>query len=279
MTETKNDPSIEAVLIALHRYQMENEAKMVTQLCNSVDSLQINLNEVSKQLEEVQSQLNGIKNKGLKQLVNQGYQDINNKCSSAKKKLKSLKNDMSSKAAEIANDVQNQGRHGFTKLKDFLAFKKPFKSIQKKVNSITEECQAVIDKVDSFSKRLSDTKEQFKIAGNTLIGKEVFIPAERQHYVTHEKLSLMLIKKSFEAIKSVCQKVNTLAENKVSDKHYYAMVNKMELEQLNMYFESKGLLIKSVPSTDIKDKFIVQINKADKKQINIALCEPKSVKL
>lgn len=272
-TSLKSNANIEAILLMLHRNQMENEAKLVTELVSKVGSLENKFDEVTQELEKVNVQLNNISNPELKKIVKKSCLEIEDKCNKSKRKLKDIKSGMSNKAAEIVSAVKNQGSHGFAKLKEFLAFRKPLKDIQEQANSITKECKAVTDKIDSFSSRLTKSKEQLKIAGNTLMGKEVFKPAAK-HYTQTERFTML--KKPFEAIKNICQNINVSVENKVSDKYYYKMVSKEELELLKAI---KGE-VKFVPSAEAKGKFIVQADKSLKEQINEVLSQkPNSNKL
>ena len=273
--ELSKDQIIQELIALLNQNQQKETANNVFEMAALIDGMSKRLEQVTEELNGVHKQLEkmelGKADKTLKATVRQAVESLEQQCQKMKEQLFEIKTEVKAKASEIVAEAKAKGKAALHKVSEFLGIKDKLESVRENVRKSIAETDYTINKLDAFGRGMREAGQKIANTFRTVADKETVDYSEKGKKFSKTEL----VKKPFEAKKKLYQrmeqhldealdKVNSLAKEPERMKD----VEMVEPSMLGAVAEPKfqyGAEVFEAAITDIGDK----TTKSESKQAEV----------
>lgn len=213
----QEDTAIKDFLHLIDDSKIELGVKDLLEIFTYVDSMEKRFNDVSKELQNVKTQLNelNLQTDTSKTMIHR----LESRLTLAHSRLKNLKSVIKANITKGTLAFKQFGMKGLLKTLDFMQIKRAFQNFQSTINLSISSATKSMDKIDRISQDFNEVKKHTRNIAGALRGKEVTQPISNHSFSSLMKKPFQTNVQLLSSIKQLTnkslQKLDTL-EQKVS---------------------------------------------------------------
>ena len=214
-----NDETINELVEQLKIYNMQREAKNVSDIYQTLEQLDNTLNDMAEKISETQKQLRELRSTAFKEEDYAVYQTANGAVGQAriyntyqKSVVKDVLKKFKEKSAVILNETKIKGKEALYKVAEFGKFKNRLEVIQEHNKMSEAAVKETLEKIDNFGTSLRGANQQIANAFRIFAGREA---------VDYEKVEkkfskTKMVMKPYELKNSILHKLSVVTQKAIT---------------------------------------------------------------
>lgn len=214
-----NDETINELVEQLKIYNMQREAKNVSDIYQTLEQLDNTLNDMAEKISETQKQLRELRRTAFKEEDYTVYQTANGAVGQAriyntyqKSVVKDVLKKFKEKSAVILNETKIKGKEALYKVAEFGKFKNRLEVIQEHNKMSEAAVKETLEKIDNFGTSLRGANQQIANAFRIFAGREA---------VDYEKVEkkfskTKMVMKPYELKNSILHKLSVVTQKAIT---------------------------------------------------------------
>ena len=215
-----NDETINELVEQLKIYNMQREAKNVSDIYQTLEQLDNTLNDMAEKISETQKQLRELRRTAFKEEDYTVYQTANGAVGQAriyntyqKSVVKDVLKKFKEKSAVILNETKIKGKEALYKVAEFGKFKNRLEVIQEHNKMSEAAVKETLEKIDNFGTSLRGANQQIANAFRIFAGREA---------VDYEKVEkkfskTKMVMKPYELKNSILHKLSVVTQKAITN--------------------------------------------------------------
>lgn len=163
---------VKELIDILKENSMQRKAGQVFEVCDYLDTLQGQLETMTKEITSVRQQLSNMKEELLLQTIGEAQRRLEENHENSKKGLAEIKKHIVKKSAEIVKDTKQNGKKALRKISEVLKIKEELKKFNEYNRECSKEIDEMLERVDQYAKGMQEAEHIRKNSFRILMGKE-----------------------------------------------------------------------------------------------------------
>lgn len=214
-----NDETINELVEQLKIYNMQREAKNVSDIYQTLDNLDNTLNDMAEKISETQKQLRELRRTAFKEEDYTVYQTANGAVGQAriyntyqKSVIKDVLKKFKEKSAVIVNETKIKGKEALYKVAEFGKFKNRLEVIQEHNKMSEAAVKETLEKIDNFGTSLRGANQQIANAFRIFAGREAVDYEKVEKKFSKTKMAM----KPYELKNSMLHKLSVVTQKAIT---------------------------------------------------------------
>ena len=214
-----NDETINELVEQLKIYNMQREAKNVSDIYQTLDNLDNTLNDMAEKISETQKQLRELRRTAFKEEDYTVYQTANGAVGQAriyntyqKSVIKDVLKKFKEKSAVIVNETKIKGKEALYKVAEFGKFKNRLEVIQEHNKMSEAAVKETLEKIDNFGTSLRGANQQIANAFRIFAGREAVDYEKVEKKFSKTKMAM----KPYELKNSILHKLSVVTQKAIT---------------------------------------------------------------
>lgn len=214
-----NDETINELVEQLKIYNMQREAKNVSDIYQTLEQLDNTLNDMAEKISETQKQLRELRRTAFKEEDYTVYQTANGAVGQAriyntyqKSVVKDVLKKFKEKSAVILNETKIKGKEALYKVAEFGKFKNRLEVIQEHNKMSEAAVKETLEKIDNFGTSLRGANQQIANAFRIFAGREAVDYEKVEKKFSKTKMAL----KPYELKNSILHKLSVVTQKAIT---------------------------------------------------------------
>ena len=214
-----NDETINELVEQLKIYNMQREAKNVSDIYKTLEQLDNTLNDMAEKISETQKQLRELRRTAFKEEDYTVYQTANGAVGQAriyntyqKSVVKDVLKKFKEKSAVILNETKIKGKEALYKVAEFGKFKNRLEVIQEHNKMSEAAVKETLEKIDNFGTSLRGANQQIANAFRIFAGREAVDYEKVEKKFSKTKMAM----KPYELKNSMLHKLSVVTQKAIT---------------------------------------------------------------
>lgn len=214
-----NDETINELVEQLKIYNMQREAKNVSDIYQTLEQLDNTLNDMAEKISETQKQLRELRRTAFKEEDYTVYQTANGAVGQAriyntyqKSVIKDVLKKFKEKSAVIVNETKIKGKEALYKVAEFGKFKNRLEVIQEHNKMSEAAVKETLEKIDNFGTSLRGANQQIANAFRIFAGREAVDYEKVEKKFSKTKMAM----KPYELKNSMLHKLSVVTQKAIT---------------------------------------------------------------
>ena len=215
-----NDETINELVEQLKIYNMQREAKNVSDIYQTLEQLDNTLNDMAEKISETQKQLRELRRTAFKEEDYTVYQTANGAVGQAriyntyqKSVVKDVLKKFKEKSAVILNETKIKGKEALYKVAEFGKFKNRLEVIQEHNKMSEAAVKETLEKIDNFGTSLRGANQQIANAFRIFAGREAVDYEKVEKKFSKTKMAM----KPYELKNSILHKLSVVTQKAITE--------------------------------------------------------------
>ena len=215
-----NDETINELVEQLKIYNMQREAKNVSDIYQTLEQLDNTLNDMAEKISETQKQLRELRRTAFKEEDYTVYQTANGAVGQAriyntyqKSVVKDVLKKFKEKSAVILNETKIKGKEALYKVAEFGKFKNRLEVIQEHNKMSEAAVKETLEKIDNFGTSLRGANQQIANAFRIFAGREAVDYEKVEKKFSKTKMAM----KPYELKNSILHKISVVTQKAITE--------------------------------------------------------------
>ena len=215
-----NDETINELVEQLKIYNMQREAKNVSDIYQTLEQLDNTLNDMAEKISETQKQLRELRRTAFKEEDYTVYQTANGAVGQAriyntyqKSVVKDVLKKFKEKSAVILNETKIKGKEALYKVAEFGKFKNRLEVIQEHNKMSEAAVKETLEKIDNFGTSLRGVNQQIANAFRIFAGREAVDYEKVEKKFSKTKMAM----KPYELKNSILHKLSVVTQKAITE--------------------------------------------------------------
>lgn len=214
-----NDETINELVEQLKIYNMQREAKNVSDIYQTLEQLDNTLNDMAEKISETQKQLRELRRTAFKEEDYTVYQTANGAVGQAriyntyqKSVIKDVLKKFKEKSAVIVNETKIKGKEALYKVAEFGKFKNRLEVIHEHNKMSEAAVKETLEKIDNFGTSLRGANQQIANAFRIFAGREAVDYEKVEKKFSKTKMAM----KPYELKNSILHKLSVVTQKAIT---------------------------------------------------------------